>query len=47
MAQSYSEGQVVNVTAPAGGLYLTEVRYPAEFGLPVAAVSPWAMIPSA
>lgn len=27
------------VTAPAGGLYLVEVRYPARFGLPVAAVS--------
>jgi tRNA pseudouridine38-40 synthase len=27
------------VTAPPGGLYLVEVRYPAQFGLPVAPVS--------
>jgi tRNA pseudouridine38-40 synthase len=41
------ERSQAGITAPAGGLYLTEVRYPPEFGLPVAAVSPWAMIPSA
>jgi len=39
--------RLAGITAPAGGLYLTEVRYPAEFGLPVTAVAPWAMIPSA
>jgi tRNA pseudouridine38-40 synthase len=42
-----ASGRQAGITAPAGGLYLTEVRYPPEFGLPVAAVSPWAMIPSA
>jgi tRNA pseudouridine38-40 synthase len=37
------------VTAPAGGLYLAEVRYPPEFGLPAAdsdAHGPSFMIPS-
>ncbi len=32
-------------TAPADGLYLWSVRYPAEFSLPGGAESPWAMIP--
>ena len=34
-------------TAPPDGLYLAEVRYPAEFGLPVPAASTDAGIPAA